>query len=492
MLLAGIATLLVTRNRTPRNELTVSASAKPASTADSRELNVVEESTPDETVSANPIHEATAATEVEPSISLVVPTKNSPTDSTEVGSPTETPAEPKTASAEVPLVFKDLQQRQFQLSLPSIGLARESTAVKLAALPVPPNEPVELSLLSAPESGLKMTPTESGKDEGLSWTVIKAVRGGVKGTEEVILGQFTVQAGELRFQWSSTAAEWCKPGSLQFAILAIQVGADRQECRLWKPVELNPARLTAKDVKSANQISIPHVAELVDRPEAVQWEATLTGLPDKITFSPPTKIGEPIVLVVGDDFQSSVEVELEMTLDNQCRLQARLFSRFPALVKGGQTNYERIEINRPRVAAKRQQAKASEQRKLEFTKKQITKDISDRQNRLKVIETLINNVNANRLLNASDKVTQAREFSNEERIQKQTIAEQQVRLQGIDTELTTIAAFQAERSNWCDAVLKILDTLEDRAELRYAVRIQAQRLIPIVMTSGFEEPKKSR
>lgn len=385
---------------------------------------------------------------------------------------------PENASNELPAAFVDLQRRRFQLTLPGQGLIRELKAVKLADLPVIPAESLELSLVTDAESGLKMMPPEMVKDGVRSWTVVKNSRMSLGGQETVTLGQFSHQTGELRFQWSASAADWCKPGSLQFAELEVRVGEHRQACRLWKPIELNAIRLNAKE---SSAVQVPQVADLIDRPESLMWQVKLAGLPFEVEAPPAAKIGETIVMTVGDEPAGSVEVKCQLTLNNnRCLLQTKFIGHIPVLKKGSGLSVDQQEISRAGIAPKRRTVtnKFNEQsKKAETSMKKLSGQLQQKQSAKRL--------NTNQQ-NATTNSIQQSQLDKDAKDIDRDIALLESQIQNLQDEQAKAADFAREHTAWCDAVLRVLDALEDRAELRYVVLFQGRQQIAVVRTTGFE------
>ena len=380
--------------------------------------------------------------------------------------------------------FADLQRRKFQLELPGRGLTREPNLVQLAQLPVAAGESLQLALLGGDPS-LKLVPQSVENAKPLVWNIVKKAKASLGGTEDVTVGRFLHQDGELKFQWDRGAAAWAKPGSCQFSLLEVRIGSERELCRLWKPLLVNPVRISTKVATTAD---VPLTMELLDRPETCHVQFQLDGLPTATAQPAAVPLGSATTVMLGEDPAISVELELKIVMtDMRSVLQAKLFGSPPSLTKDGAKRAARLELTRAGVQTRSRSGKETDSTK---KRSMDIKTLERKANQLSTRLTELEGPNAatknQNTTNRSTSISDRKEAEATSIRQQQTQLNAQLSRQ--QTELNQIQQLLNDHNAWCESVLGILDSLEERTQLRYAIFVEGPQRIPVVITSGFDWP----
>lgn len=393
---------------------------------------------------------------------------------TEPTSPPEPNATSEPARSEAPVAaFADLIRRKGILELPGRGLMRDSTEAVLAAVPLKTDEKLQLAMTN-PE--IKLNRSSDSPDETV-WTVIKQAKDAFGGQEDVTLGRFTHRDSELRFQWEAAAPGWTKPASLQFAGLAVTVGKQSQTCQLWKPIIVNPTRI---ETQAATTLEVPLPADFVDRPQAVHVRFQIAGVDDATLPSVEGALNELAKIMIGHSDSNSIEVELKLTLgDSRSTLQAKLFGSPPHLGKDGEIRQIRQEITPAIVQGHQRQARGKDLKKREVEIDKFRKQIGNLQNQIATKEQAMDN----------GAVTLRARYQLDINSLNNQIGAIENKLGKLESDLATAQEFTEKMTTWCDEVGGLLKTLEEQAQLRYAVYLETGPRTIIVETSDFEWTK---
>lgn len=401
----------------------------------------------------------------------VPPKASIPTNSTSGQSPPALAESATTNDSDGP-AFADLRRRNFELQLPGRGITRESGNVVLASVPVPQGELLQLAVSGG--AGIRLVRASDAAEEDRTWTVMKKAQLAFGGQEDVTLGRFEHREGDLRFQWDPGAPAWAKPGSLQFCKLVVTVGKQSRPCTLWKPIVVNPTRLTPQ---SATTAELPLPGEFIDQPNAFQVHFQFAGTAATDNPSAVVTLDETAKILLGESEENGVEVELKITTgDSRSSLQIRLFAMAPVAGKDGDIRYVRQEVTPAIVQSHLRLGRIKDLKKRETEIERLGKQVASLQSQVAALQAAVPNT----------------AFAVQERLEQEIArmnqqAEQlESKRSKLKTDLATTQEFAETVTAWCEGVGGVLKNLEDAAQLRYAVYLDTVPRTVVIETSGFE------
>jgi GTPase-associated protein 1 len=203
------------------------------------------------------------------------------TDATEAPSPEE--ATPKDDTPPPKKPFEDILKRNRRLPLPKrvSRLGKSAESVELAKLFVDSAENCELTIIGSHKvlggKNTFVTRPKNGSEELCSWDVHYKSDSPGKPTP---VGTFTLAGQALSFQWDGKASKAAEPGKLQYCLLEIKVGEERQKCILSDPSEAEPLTLHLA-LKNRNRLAeIPIPSENIPYKEFLRLDLKLEGFPE--------------------------------------------------------------------------------------------------------------------------------------------------------------------------------------------------------------------
>jgi hypothetical protein len=178
--------------------------------------------------------------------------------------------------------FDDIRERNYRLPLPKRDLPQGKVfeSVELAKLFVDSAENCSLTIIGSDKvlggKGAFFTESKNGSQEQRSWDV-RYKSGGLGRATSV--GTFTLSDQALSFQWDDKTENSPKPGKLQYCLLEIKVGEERQKCILSTPSEAEPLTLHLA-LKNRNRLTeIPIPSENIPDKKFLRLDLKLEGFP---------------------------------------------------------------------------------------------------------------------------------------------------------------------------------------------------------------------
>ena len=388
--------------------------------------------------------------------------------------PTTRPVVEKTPVAdELPAAFADLRRRKFELELPGHGVIRDATETKLASVPIPAGEALQLAVSGDAAAGFKLVRSTDAGDGTSEWSVLKQARDAFGGQEQVTVGKFLHREGELRFQWNPGAPAWSKPGSLQFARLDLTVGKQSQACQMWRPIVVNPARI---NTQAATTAEIPLPGDFMDRPQAFRVQFQLAGTAQSDLPFAVVAVGETAKITIGDSEANGVEAELKVTPgDSRSSLQVRLFASPPVAGKDGEVRHVRQEISPAIVQNHVRLGRAKDPKKREGEIDKFQKQVASLQKQVATREDALQ----------QSTFTARGRYQVEITSLNQQIEAIETKIGKLEADLTAMQDLSEKNAVWCEEVGGILKNLDDSAQLRYAVYLDTVPRTVVIETSGF-------
>lgn len=381
--------------------------------------------------------------------------------------------------AETPPCFVDLRHRGYRLELPGRGVTRDATEVRLATVKTEEAAALELSLLPVHQSAFQISTESVAPTAARSWAVRKTVRTPLGDDETILIARFFHRDHDLCFAWNEQAANWSKPGSLQFLSLQFVTGPHRASCKLWKPIAVKPLTLVVGQRTSDLTVELPVAAELIDPPErfCVQYQwANVEATPPS-----PAKLGDEVTAVLKDGSGLSLEVRLKAQLrDSRCALEVSYWSTPPALNKKGEIVRDKREPLNAEIISKPTRRMVRDFRE----KNRI--EIGKLQKELKLREAELNSATAAAQSNSGNGTVSTNTIDQMLAVLRQKLDDRQAELDKLMTQKTALESLAQEQDRWADAMQRWLQTISTEAEFGYQLFVDGPQRLSVVETTGWE------
>lgn len=185
----------------------------------------------------------------------------------------------------------------------------------------------QLALASAEEAsedgqGLHLKADEYGGGPSRTWRVVRVSINRLSATaprRETTIGKFQLDQNVLKFQWQANAPGWASPQALKYSLLKITVKDEFKECRLFKPEPSEDARL-GLDRSRTHKADVGISSQAVDDPKQLMLDLAFSGFPKKLPPISGMRIGEAKIIRIEGTKQhgdETVEIEIAFLTDAQ-------------------------------------------------------------------------------------------------------------------------------------------------------------------------------